>query len=532
MDQVAQSLQPEPQPDPVVFNREIEIKLEAERGKLQSALKLPALSGLTLQPRSRSLETIYYDTPDGALQKAGVALRVRRAWGRYIMTVKFPPNLSAGMFGRDEIEVRIASAEPDIEKFGADIAARIRQIIVSGNVVPAFATTFKRRAGLLESAGVKIVLSVDSGTVEAGGNSLPLEEIELELKEGNETVLYEIATNLAREGGLKLNPVTKAERGSLLASGASPDACKASVPPMPSTMVFDDYIAAVINLCIGQFVANWPAVTAGVRPEGVHQARVSLRRLRAMLGLFTRAVPAPEFRVFMAEAKQIAAALGPARDWDVFIDMVNNGPLQVSPSDPSFPALLAAAKKRRDAAYQQARKLVTDTATTCFVLELRSFAARRGWRYVLTGAELPVLGENARSFCIRTMNRLHKKAVRQGKQLAGLEIEQRHDLRKDLKRLPYAAEFCAPFFGGSRTLKRYSKAAGELQDVLGAYNDQAVAMELINTLEADAAATSGKASLARATGTVAGWCARGSADADTGLELAWEKFMSRRRFWS
>ena len=551
MVELVQSAQTVTKSDTVTVNREIEVKLLAEPGKLQSALKLPALAGIALQPRARTLDTIYYDNKVGALQNAGVALRVRRAYGRHIMTVKFPASLSAGMFGRDEIEVRIPSAKPDIEKFGSDVAARIRQIIgqkpsrilnqipdkpqserPDDGIMPAFATVFKRRTGMLIDGITRIELALDSGTIEASGKKQSLDEIELELKEGNETTLYELASVLAREGGLRLSPMTKAQRGSLLATNASPGACKASVPELPPSIVLDDFIAAVINQCLGQFVANWPAAEAGIKPEGVHQARVSLRRLRAMLGLFIKTIPAPEFRIFMAEAKQIANAMGPARDWDVFIEMLKKGPMTVNPQDKGFQILLAAASERREQSYNNIRKLLSDPVTTCFVLDLRAFAARRGWRYVLSGAELPVLGEAARTFCSRTMSRLHKKALRQGKQIAALNIEERHDLRKELKRLRYSAEFCSPFFGTNSGLKRYSRAAGRLQDVLGAYNDQAVGLGLLDTLEADTGASRSRESAARAAGIVLGWCARGGAVAGPELKLTWERFAGTRRFWS
>ena len=84
MVELVQSAQTVTKSDTVTVNREIEVKLLAEPGKLQSALKLPALAGIALQPRARTLDTIYYDNTVGALQNAGVALRVRRAYGRHI----------------------------------------------------------------------------------------------------------------------------------------------------------------------------------------------------------------------------------------------------------------------------------------------------------------------------------------------------------------------------------------------------------------------------------------------------------------
>lgn len=515
----------------VTANREVEVKLLAEPDALQKAVAHPQLAAALGRTRARNLDTVYYDDDAGSLQKAGIAVRVRRVYGRHIMTVKFPPSMRAGMFGRKEIEVRLASAVPDIDKFGVDVAGRIRQFCVVAQLAPAFATQIKRRTGMFQSGATKIELAVDTGSIQANGKREALDEIELELKEGSEAPLYELASALVRDHSLQLNPMTKAQRGCLLASGLSPDFCKAKVPAMPAGMVLDDYIAEVINVCLGQFVANWPAVAAGVALEGVHQARVSLRRLRAMLGLFTKVVPAPEFRIFAAEAKHIASALGPARDWDVFIDMVHAGPLGLYPHDNSFKALLAGASARRAQAYAQARKILSDPKTSCFVLDLRSFAVHRGWRNILTGSQLPVLGKPARSFCVRTMSRLHKKALRRGKHLSRLGIEERHDLRIELKKLRYAAEFSGPFFGDTKLEKRYTKAAGRLQDVLGAFNDEAVAHGLVDTLETEQRGKSNGAAVSRAAGVVLGWCGRGKVDADLGLEAGWKQFAGARHFW-
>ena len=55
------------------------------------------------------------------------------------------------------------------------------------------------------------------------------------------------------------------------------------------------------------------------RPIGIHQTRVSLRRLRAAFGLFRHAVDGPVIRALSAEAKWLAGECAPARDLHVFL---------------------------------------------------------------------------------------------------------------------------------------------------------------------------------------------------------------------
>ena len=70
------------------------------------------------------------------------------------------------------------------------------------------------------------------------------------------------------------------------------------------------------------------------------------------------------------------------------------------------------------------------------------------------------------------------------------------------------------------------RAIGDLQDALGAYNDAIVARTIVAELEQAAGLAAG-----RAGGAVAGWAARGAADADAHLGAAWKKFRKTPRFW-
>ena len=77
--------------------------------------------------------------------------------------------------------------------------------------------------------------------------------------------------------------------------------------------------------------------------------------------------------MFRAEAKRIASALGPARNWDAFRELVEDGPCTLLPPGESFEALLTAVEERRSAAYAIAQDLIHDPLTTRFVLKLASF---------------------------------------------------------------------------------------------------------------------------------------------------------------
>ena len=79
-------------------------------------------------------------------------------------------------------------------------------------------------------------------------------------------------------------------------------------------------------------------------PEDIHQLRVGVRRLRALVSVF-KTVLSEEARVYLrAELAWLHGALGPARDWDVFILETLTPLCRRLPDDPD----LAALSRRRD----------------------------------------------------------------------------------------------------------------------------------------------------------------------------------------
>ncbi len=505
--------------------REVEIKLLGDTEALQKAIESAVLAGARMQPRAQSFHSVYYDTEGRALQRAGIVLRVRRARGRHILTAKFPPEAKYGLFSRGEFEVRIPSPEPDATLFESDVAACIEQATAGATLGAVYSTSFRRKSGVLVLPQTTVEIALDSGTIEAAGKQAPIQEIELEMRQGDEAGLCDLAAHLVEHAGLRLGTLTKGARGSILAGGVGVSASKGKMPVLETGVLVDDFIASVIDVCLQQFTGNWNAIEADCGPEGVHQARVALRRLRAMLGLFAKFLPGRDMNVFRSEAKRLASVLSPARDWDVFIGMVEKGPLSFYSRDKSFDALLELALSNRQQAYDSARKVIADPATSIFVLQLRAFTARRGWRSGLSGAELLFLTRSATEYAAHTLDRMHKRIMKRGKQLKHLDINEKHALRIELKKLRYAAEFFGPLFGLAHQ-KRYVRAAGKLQDVLGAFNDEAVAHGLLDVLDAQ-----GQGAVARASGVVLGWCGRGRADADLVLQPAWERFAKVRHFW-
>jgi len=499
--------------------REVEVKLQATPSVLRDAAGLPPLAGVAFS-RNRTFQTTYFDTADNALCSAGMSLRVRSIGGRRTQTFKWLPKGAEGVFARGEVETVIQGDAPQPDLFGEDAAAMIAAIIGDKALEERSRTTFYRRVAMIQHQGASIEAALDSGRIRAGDRKAPISELELELKQGEPAALYDFA-GLFLAHGFRVSAAPKGLRGHWLATGRTPDEVRSSQPALSAEDSVDDAMAIILDANLKQFVANWPAFSPA-RPEAVHQMRVALRRLRSALGIFNKITPHESFLRFRLRAKEIASAMGEAREQDVLRELVDSGPSRALEGSTDFKPLVKASDKKRAAAYANVRALLDAPETSSFVLEMQAMISRREW----TAGARDKLAMSAREFATLALYRLDKRARKRGKDLVDLPPEERHEARIALKNLRYASDFFTSLFGKSRASKKFQRAIGDLQDALGAYNDSIVARATVADLQKVAGAAG-----VRAAGVVDGWTARGAADADAHLGAAWKAFRKAPRFW-
>lgn len=265
---------------------------------------------------------------------------------------------------------------------------------------------------------------------------------------------------------------------------------KAGRIELPRNASLDGAVSTISSACLDHFVANWPAFRESAAPESVHQMRVALRRLRAVTGLVKRALPCSELQRAAGRAKNIAATLGAARDWDVFRELLEAGPRQALRDDPGYFALLDAAELRRAAAYAKARAAIDSGETKQFVADLRAALGRLG-----DG------GGPARDFAAKALDRLRRRVLKKSKGLASRTPDERHEARIALKKARYGAEFFESLFDGDA--REYGRALARIQDGLGADNDMEMAARLLDDIDANGADMT-----LRASAFARGWFAR------------------------
>jgi triphosphatase len=486
-------------------------------------------SGLLGSPEETSapqrLHSIYFDTDAGDLRRHRTVLRIRRLRNGRVLTLKWPGSSEAGMFQRGEIEVPTDSSVPDPALLGEDVAAEIARLTEGRPLQVQFATDIKRSVRRVIAGASEIEAAFDLGFIVCGDQKTPVCELELELKTGDPTDLYRFGLTLTQNYPVRLGIMTKAERGTMLNSGEHASSVRARSLHLVDQTV-DQAIGTIINACLGQFVANWPAFEGPDRTESVHQMRVAMRQLRATLALFHRRFPCTEFKNIRGEAKRIASAMSDARNWDVFAAMARVGQNGALPSEPGFEPLMAMAEDRRQMGYKKVAELLSHVETTRFVLSVQAFVSRRGWRNALSGTELPRLTEPAVGFAASCLERLHSQVGKRGKKLIDLPPEERHEVRIALKNLRYAAECFGNLFDNTGATRSYTHAAARLQEAVGSFNDMVMINDLVGQLDDDAG------NFARAAGIIIGWYSRGVLEGDATLLDAWKMFRKAKPFWA
>jgi inorganic triphosphatase YgiF len=146
-------------------------------------------------------------------------------------------------------------------------------------------------------------VAFDTGVVKSGERTVPICEIEIELKRGGPAAVYDFALLLTEHGAVRPATRSKAERGFDLAFETAP-IVHGPRPLLPSGEVsLDDALTQLLRSALHQLLLNQPAAEAGRDPEGVHQLRIALRRLRCALNMLRPLAPVGDDRVAARRCK-------------------------------------------------------------------------------------------------------------------------------------------------------------------------------------------------------------------------------------
>jgi len=310
-----------------------------------------------------------------------------------------------------------------------------------------------------------------------------------------------------------------------------PVAVKTRLLAFERQMTVREAITAIAEASLAHLQANEAAVRSGTDPEGVHQIRVAVRRLRSALGILRRCLPREMVERLNVDLQWFARQLSPARDWDVFRQDCLQPEMMRAPEDRGLRPMLEAVEQQRTKAYAAAIASIDAARYIGLKSELGAWRDRDMSRDVKRKQGL-LLKMPIAELAGGMLRRRHKRLRKLGGKHRELSLAELHALRIKTKKMRYATEFFRLLYP-SGPHGKYLAAIVGVQEALGRINDAAEARERLQEL---AAAVLPDIALAEAASATAARIAR---QLDEQIEqqrqaftAAWRKYRRTEPFWS
>ena len=301
------------------MSHEVELKFDLAAEDVAALRACPSLAG---EPaRAGQVDTAYFDSKDGAVRRAGYSLRVRRAGGRHVQTVKHKPAqrrrpVRAARMG----DARSPGPRLDREALAKTPLGRLLDAAGAGAARPPgpLAIPAHHLAGHAQG-------QPDRGRARRGhrrrrrrrGAAL---RARARAQGGQAARLVRAgARRSARAVPLRLGVLSKAERGYALAEKSAERAARAEPVALAAPLSEGEAFRAVAQACLRHYRLNEIVLLAGRDADALHQARIALRRLRSALSLFRPTVRGKDYQEVREELGWLAGQFGDARNLDVLL---------------------------------------------------------------------------------------------------------------------------------------------------------------------------------------------------------------------
>ena len=451
-------------------NREVELKFETDPERAEALIAHLSPGG---GPGSRSLQSIYFDTPDQALRKGGFTLRVRKEARRWIQTLKSCAASSGARRGEWEAPVKGSAPDPDLLRETPATA------IVEGLALkPTFTVSVERWSVTSSQAGSTVEVSVDKGKATRDGRSSAFSELELELKSGKRATLFAFAGRLRRTFALRPSFTTKADRGFALMDKKGPPGRRFKAPDLGFEMTAGAAFQAIALAALEQIAGNAEDLRERPGAEVIHQMRVGARRLQSTISTFKPIISDRRMDVVKVELTWLLTELAPARNLDVFLSGAFARASRAR-GNKDLAALGKRLRMARKAAYARALNAAEGDRFSALLLDILTWIEVGPWTEASGKAAVPrdaLIGEFAARALEKALLRVRKRARR----FHHLSREARHKLRIRAKTLRYAADvFDGLFPAHPKRARRFLRRIRNLLDCLGELNDTVTGEGLI-----------------------------------------------------
>jgi inorganic triphosphatase YgiF len=503
---------------------EIKLKLASapnEMPHLKQSLLEMASEGHT--SCRKSFDT-YYDTADDRLRREGFLLLVGERDNDHIQQVrKEIRGMTPPMGDHWEDVIEGDRPNPRAPNSGAHLPIGLDYAELRAR----FTTRVRRTLFRLKpDAATQIEGALDEGDIQTSdGTSVePISEVELLLKEGDPAALYGTALRLLDIAPLRLEIRSRAERGyHLLDEGTDAPQSPASLASiLKPDLTVDESLQRIGQNCLSTVLLYEAAATANM-PDGVHQMRVAIRRLRSVVANMRQMLPPEQYQWVTETLKWMAGVLGPARNWDVFLSFILAPVKSVLLSGQELEEFCRVCEHERRSAHESANTAIRSPQYTAALLKLSEWFALRSWRDQPVSEQSASLMAPIETVVPTVIGRRHKKVKKSADDFAQLSLQRRHQFRIAVKKLRYTIEVFEDLFDSQKVVE-FVRLLEPLQDDLGYLNDVRVANELLINLQTS------NAGMTRAAGIVLGWHERGFADTDRKLRKHVADFVRRGRF--
>ena len=240
----------------------------------------------------------------------------------------------------------------------------------------------------------------------------------------------------------------------------------------------EHHVRIALDTRLRAMVRHEPGTRSGVDPEDLHQMRVSVRRMRAVLKAARPLLDRRWADDLRAELGWLGRALGPVRDLDVLLARLHREAAELGGSDTvaAEPLLAALGDERVGARIVMLDALAGDR-----------YAALVDRIAAAVAAPLPTPGDTAErpeltGLVTKEFRRLSKAVRAAGDDPPDAVL---HELRIQGKRLRYTGELVEPALpdkAARKAIRRLLRAMETMQDVLGDHQDACVAQQRVRQL--------------------------------------------------
>ena len=504
---------------------EVELKYRVLDGgtsdRLIEAERLGAFAATGRATRTTQLEDRYVDTIDGALGRAGFAVRLRQSGAGTIVSVKSlaRTNGPGGSVRRDELEGPADRVAPAGDWPASDARALVLEHAGDAPLVELVTVRQLRRKRQLKSPDARIELSLDEVDVVTRGRVIErFVELEAELLKGDENALSALAdvldgeSGLHRSAGSKLETAMAAVRGEHGDGGADAperatpvgvmdrslgdDGSTARAIPHPATdpdegarlsvgktpgVTADDHIAEagrkIMRFHLARMLDQEQGARSGTDAEPVHKMRVATRRQRAAWRVFGASFRAKRTKRYRDGLREIAGRLGAVRDLDVQLEAADAYRADLPAAEQrALEPLLAAWRTHRDDARALLLRELDSDGYRRWIDDYRDFVRTDGALVVLVG---PVQPHRVRDTAPARVWAAFEQVRGYEPVLRWADVATLHDLRIAGKWLRYTLEFVREALGDESDPLIARVTA--LQDHLGLMHDADVTASMART---------------------------------------------------